>query len=208
MTLSALTDRSSRIRLSRLSWRGICLCLIVLTLSACVGWKASKSKRYDLKNTVFSIYVPAGWYSAPLNAKRTLTLTKDGEDIQRVLIRKRLHEDAFEHIEKSSSLDQLPQVLLEKFIADTKVTMPMDTLEVLSHGPALIAGKDGFQLDLAFRSSEGVRFRERIYGMASPLAFYTIEYRAPALYYFDRDVDEFDEIVAGLQIRTWRWERD
>ena len=69
----------------------------------------------------------------------------------------------------------------------------------MSNKPARIDGKPGFQVVLQYKNEEGLRIQIMTYGFVDKTGFYTLSYRAPYLYYYDRDYQVFANVVATFR---------
>lgn len=176
--------------------------LIVLLLASCAvsQWARVEEGNRDYKGARFSCSLPQGWLR--LESEGTLILSRDGPDLQRIIVEFRPHEKAFKKLEKDSSPLMLPSELAELTIAELKQSQEggVPSLQILSNEPLDIAGHLGFDLHLAFKTDDGLRIEMLVRGFAGPRGFYLVSYRAPTLYYFDRDRPDFDALTASLRV--------
>jgi hypothetical protein len=76
-------------------------------------------------------------------------------------------------------------------------------MELTSLTPARIAGRDGFRAELTSRLIlDGSRLRERhvVYGVAGPGGVYLVRFDAPAIYFFDRYLPDFEALLPTLKL--------
>ena len=76
-------------------------------------------------------------------------------------------------------------------------------MEITSLAPARIAGRAGFRAELSSRLNFGhSRLRERhvVYGVTSAQGAYLVRFDAPAIYYFDRHLPEFEALLPTFKL--------
>lgn len=177
------------------------LLFIMLLASACsTTWKPGDGEEYVDKKRGFALTQSPDWYRSPFRARGFLTYTKDGPDLQYIIVGMKKHKDAFKAIEKESSADDLPQSLAEDFVADLKASLQLDTVEILENAPATVGGAPGFKLEYEYKTESGLRYRERVYGVANKNGLYSVEFRAPVLHYYDRDIADFERIKNTFRV--------
>jgi hypothetical protein len=71
-------------------------------------------------------------------------------------------------------------------------------LTVLSNKPARVADKQGFELLMQYKNDDGLRIQILTYGFVDKTGFYTISYRAPYLYFYERDYASFKKLVGSF----------
>ncbi len=174
--------------------------LAFVFVSGCTTWKPGDGQEYVDGKRGFALTQSEGWYRSPFRARGFLTYTKDGPDLQYIIVGRKKHKSAFKAIDKESSMSDLPQTLAENYVADIKASLGLDLVEVLDNSPAQVGGFPGFKLEMEYKTESGLRYRERIYGAATKNGFYSIEYRAPVLHYFDRDIAEFERTRNSFKI--------
>jgi hypothetical protein len=176
----------------------------VILLSALIAGCATSWSRIDdatrsYQGEHYSVMLPAGWMR--LESGGNLLLSKDGIDLQRIIIEYHTHDKAFEKLKKTSSDTMLPSELAELTIADLKASQKdsLPSLKVISNAPVEIGGHAGFLLHLGYKTDEGLRIELLMEGFADAAGYYLITYRAPALYYFERDRGAFESICASFR---------
>ena len=175
--------------------------LLLLSLAGCVAtWTRvdDTGKRYTGEH--YSLTLPAGWMR--LETGDSLMLSRDGLDLQRIIIEYRPHEQAFEETEKSSSPDMLPSELAELSIAELKAGQEdgLPSLEILDNRPVEVAGHTGYALHLRFKTDEGLRIEVLLRGFVDEGGLYQLLYRAPTLHYFERDRDVYESITESMAL--------
>jgi hypothetical protein len=178
----------------------ITIFVLFLLLAGCAGQWVKVSDDETYTTSLYRVSLPHGW------VKRiegdTLVLSKDGPDLQKIVVRAAEHKDAFRHIEKESAPDMLPSELSAMFIADLKkesgTGLPSLVVEV--DEPAKMGGRDGFHIVAGYSTDAGVHYRLTAYGAVSERGFLTLSYTAPAIYYFDKDRGSFKHTYASLSL--------
>ncbi|MDE2218762.1 MAG: hypothetical protein KGJ52_00165 [Gammaproteobacteria bacterium] len=97
----------------------------------------------------------------------------------------------------------LPQEIADSLVADMSKERGLENVQMLGNEPALVSGKPGFKLRFEYLmpvNRGAVRVREIIAGAAGKTGLYLVGYRAPVLYYFDRDVDKFADALESFTI--------
>lgn len=179
--------------------RGMILGL-VLALSACAGaWVRidEPGKRYVGKHFVAEL--PVGWVRYVETG--TVLVSRDGPDVQRILIHFAPHTQAFSDLNKTTSQHTLPSELAELVIAELKASDPagMPSLHVVRNAPLEIAGYNGFSLHLSYVTPAGLAYETLIDGFADAKGVYVLYYRAPSLHFFERDRTAFEAVVDSFR---------
>lgn len=148
----------------------------------------------------YQVSLPRGWLR--IEDQGNLLLSKDGPDLQRILIQFQSHEKAFAKLEKDSSASMLPSELAELAIAELKASGEdgLPSLQVLRNEPVEIAGHMGFAIHARFKTDDGLRIELLLRGFVDERGLYLLTYRAPTLHYFARDLGAFESVVASFRI--------
>jgi len=179
--------------------------LLALALApAARAWKVAESNQPHVNpGRGYAVQFPVGWKYDRLYFSDETGATRDGPALQSIYVDFRAHKNAFKSLKKDSSPDMLPQELAELLVADMAKERGLENVATLSNEPAMLAGRPGFRLSFEYKlpvDRGAVRVREIIVGAAAKGGFYLIGYRAPVLYYFDRDVDRFADAVKSFAI--------
>ena len=178
----------------------IAACLLALMLAGCAAtWVRVDDTDSHYSGEHYSVSLPAGWMRSEVGDR--LVLSRDGLDLQRIVIEYRPHDKAFEHLEKTSSVDMLPSELAELTIAELKAAQDegLPSLEILDNRPVQIAGHTGYALHLRFRTDAGLRVEVLLQGFVDENGLYQLLYRAPTLHYFGRDREVYESVAGSLQ---------
>jgi hypothetical protein len=179
---------------------GIAACLLAVLLAGCTAnWVRVEQSDRRYAGEHYSVTLPAGWMR--MESADSLVLSRDGLDLQRIVIEFRPHEKAFEKIERSSSADMLPSELAELTIAELKSSQEdgLPSLEILDNRPVEIAGHTGYSLHLRFKTDEGLRIEMLLRGFVDEAGLYQFRYRAPTLHYFSRDREAYETVSDSFQ---------
>ena len=179
--------------------------MLALALApAARAWKLSVANEPHVNpGRGYAVQFPAGWKFDRLYFSDETGATRDGPALQSIFVDFREHKKAFKSIKKESSPDTLPQELAELLVADMTKERGLENVAVQSNEPAVLAGRPGFRLKFEYKlpvDRGAVRMREIVVGAAATRGFYLVGYRAPVLYYFDRDVDSFADAVKSFAI--------
>jgi hypothetical protein len=174
--------------------------LIGLLAGCATSWVRVDDVNRQYRNEFYRVTLPPGWYR--YQSGDSLLLSKDGLDLQRILIQYHPHDQAFETLEKPSSVAMLPSELAELTIAEIKAGQEggLPSMVVLDNVPMEIAGRGGFSLHLRFKTDAGLRIELLACGFVDERGFYLLMYRAPTLHYFDRDRQVFESVTESFRI--------
>lgn len=179
----------------------IAVFILVLMMAGCATtWVRVDGANRQYTAEHYSVVLPDGWMRSEI--EDSLVLSKDGLDLQRIIIEYQPHDKAFEKIEKSSSAAMLPSELAELAIAELKARQDegLPSLEILGNRPVEIAGHTGYALHLRFKTDAGLRIEVLLHGFADDSGFYQVMYRAPTLHYFERDRQAYESVVMSMQL--------
>jgi hypothetical protein len=177
-------------------------------------WTLTDNDNGALKSTSFEMTVPAGWTRTTTadtweritvdDQPQTLlleqvTASRDGLGIHAITVTRRYPDTAFPTIKKKSSAKMLPLEAADLYVSELRKRNGLERLRVLSNKPAQIHGKQGFELVMEFKNNDGLRIRIVSNGFVDKTGFYTISYRAPVLYYYDRDYNDYAKLVRSFR---------
>jgi hypothetical protein len=177
-------------------------------------WTLTDDANGVLKSTSFEMTVPAGWTRTTTadtweqvtvdDKAQTLlleraTASRDGVGIHAITVIRRYPDTAFPTIKKKSSAKMLPLEAADLYVSELRKRNGLERLKVLSNKPAQIDGKQGFELVMEFKNDDGLRIRIVSNGFVDKTGFYTINYRAPVLYYYDRDYHDYAKLVRSFR---------
>ncbi|GAB5559724.1 MAG: hypothetical protein SynsKO_13710 [Synoicihabitans sp.] len=174
---------------------------LLLLFSGCEFWNVGGSA-YQAPKGAFSMRVPAEWsYSTQMGAAE-LVATRDGLNLQSIEVRANALDEALPHTGRELS-GQLASFELAEAVADDLRSDPdRYQFSVIKNEPATIDGKSGFKLTTTFRSKDQLLLRQTRYGVIHGDKLWTLAYTAPHRHYHDRDLDEFEAVVAAFKFGT------
>lgn len=176
-------------------------------------WTLTDDVNRVAESKSFKITVPEGWVRTTKadtwerieidGALQTIllesmTMTRDGTGIHAITVTRRYADNAFPTIKRKSMSNMLPLEVADLYVSELRKRTGLERLEVLSNKPAKVDGKDGFQMVMQYKSDDGLRIRIMSYGFVDQTGLYTINYRAPYLYYYGRDEKDFAEVVKSF----------
>jgi hypothetical protein len=92
-----------------------------------------------------------------------------------------------------------PLEVADLYVSELRKRYGLERLRVLSNKPSQINGKQGFELTMEFKNDDGLRIRIVSNGFVDKTGFYTINYRAPVLYFYDRDYADYTKLVRSFR---------
>lgn len=165
----------------------------------------SKSFEMSVPENWVRLTEPKTWEQVEIDGENqsmlleTMSVTRDGIDLQLIDITRRYPEVAFPTIKKKSNANMLPPEVADLYVAELRKRSGLERLKVLSNKPAKISGKQAFQLVMQYKNDDGLRIRIVSFGFVDETGFYTISYRAPYLYYYKRDYNAFANLVRSFR---------
>lgn len=195
-------------------------CLVLITwlwlLAGCAPaayWTLTDDVNRVVDSKSFRMTVPEGWVRTTQADTwerididgdvrtillESMTVTRDGVGIHAMTVTRRYADTAFPTIQRKSSAGMLPPEAADLYVAELRKRTGLERLKVLSNKPAKVDGKDGFELVMQYKNDDGLRIRIMSYGFVDETGFYTLNYRAPYLYYYERDEQDFAELVKSF----------
>lgn len=195
----------------------LALLALVAVLSGCAPtayWTLTDNANKVAKSASFEITVPEGWNRTTVadtrdqimidDKERTITLermtaSRDGTGIHAITATRRYPDTAFPAIKKKSTATMQPLEAADLYVSDLRKRTGLERLKVLSNKPAQVNGKPAFQLIMEFKNDDGLRIRIVSHGFVDKTGFYTINYRAPTLYYYERDYADYAKLIRSFR---------
>lgn len=193
------------------------LMVIALLLGGCAPkpyWTLTDNTNRVVTSSSFEFSVADGWArtTEPRTFERlsidgeqrtilleSMSVTRDGTGLHAITLTRRYPDTAFPTIKKKSAASMLAPEVADLYVSELRKRTGLERLTVLSNKPARMDGKQGFQLVMQFKNDDGLRIQIMTYGFVDKTGFYTIAYRAPALYYHDRDLKVFTNLVGSFK---------
>lgn len=193
------------------------LMVVALLTAGCAPkpyWTLTDDANRVVTSTSFEFSVADGWVRTTEprtwerldidGAQRTIllesmTVTRDGTGLHAISITRRYPDTAFPTIKKKSAANMLAPEVADLYVSELRKRTGLERLTVVSNKPATVDGKQGFQLVMQYKNEAGLRIQIMSYGFVDKTGFYTITYRAPYLYYYDRDLKVFTNMVGSFR---------
>jgi len=193
------------------------LMVVALGLAGCAPkpyWTLTDEMNRVVTSTSFEFSVADGWVrtTEPRTWERleidgeqrtilleSMTVTRDGTGLHAITVTRRYPDTAFPTIKKKSTGNMLAPEVADLYVSELRKRTGLERLTVLSNRPARVDGKQGFQLVMQYKNDDGLRIHIMTYGFVDKTGFYTITYRAPYLYYYDRDFKVFSNLVNSFK---------
>jgi hypothetical protein len=173
------------------------LALALLSCSAPKSWERIDTTK-STKEGVVSVHLPTGWVQALRATERTV-ITKDGLPIQLIEISCRPKDQAFPLTKQAPADGALPSDVAALYLAELRSRSSLGAMVVQENLPAMVADEDGFKIQMEWRNSQGVRYSGLVYGALVRGQLLTLTYMAIHVHYFERDLPEFEKLVASCK---------
>ena len=175
--------------------------LLVALLAGCVTPPARvDTPRTEAQDKSYSVDLPVGWIKL-WTPENNLIVSRDGYLLETIAIAHQPLAKAYPKTKKEASVTALPAELAELEIAELKATNEqLAALKVLENEPALLSGKEGYRLKVAYKNQRGLEYQRVVYGVADKSGYYSLDYFAPTLYYFDNYYPAFQKVVESFQL--------
>jgi hypothetical protein len=177
------------------------LLLVCLALAGCVPAPARvDNPRIEALDKSYTVDLPAGWIRQHTQEKN-IVASRDGFPLETLAVIRRPLKQAFQRTKKDAAETMLPSELAELEIAEIKARDELTTaLSVLENEPALVSGKEGFRVKVAYRNPSGLEIHEEVHGVVDKSGLYLLAYRAPRLHYFATYYPDFQTTVESFRI--------
>jgi len=194
------------------------LLFAALVLAGCAPkpyWTLTDDKNRQVSSTSFEFSLADGWVrtTEPRTWERleidgkpqtllleSMSVTRDSTNLHAITVTRRYADTAFPTLKRKSAPNMLAPEVADLYVAELRKRTGLERLQVLSNKPAVIGGKQGFQLVMQFKNDDGLRIQIMTYGFVDKTGFYTLTYRAPTLYYYDRDYKVFANVVNSFRL--------
>ena len=192
------------------------LLMFVVLLSGCqqAYWTMTDDMNSVVTSKSFKFVVPEGWVrttqaatweyvevdgeNQPV-AMEQMSTTRDGTELHAIVITRRFPGTAFPSIKKKMNANMLPPEVSDLYVSELRKRSGLERLKVLSSKPATVGGKPAFKLEMQYKNDDGLRIKILSFGFVDKTGFYTINYRAPYLYYYKRDYKRFVSLVHSFK---------
>jgi hypothetical protein len=173
------------------------LIVIMLVFNGCAPWVRTGGQ-FAASQVNVVMELPDGWMR--LNNDDYFLITRDGVDLQYIMVEKIGVQDTLTHTKKRFRKGMLPveaaEVIMDNIASGDKV----HGFEVKENKPAKIDGKSGFRAVYTYKTDDGLKVKGVIYGLMLNGWYYGIQFAAPQRYYFDRDVKTFERVRQSVHL--------
>lgn len=176
------------------------LMAILFSLAGCATWARIETPGMKGPDNRYTLEVPVGWVHAAF-VKDSIVLSKDGPGLNLIEVKHRTKDQAFTATKAALTEDLLIGEVAEYFIAEFKASSETQVSH-LSTEPATVSGLPGFKVRLETINAKGLVFDILAYGTRDDAFFYYLLYMAPRLYYYEKDLGQFEKLVASFRIRS------
>jgi hypothetical protein len=178
-------------------------CALAATLAACATagprWVPADDP-YTPSSGRYTVQLPRGWMR--LQHEEHVVSSRDGIFLQRIDVALEGTGKPIGPTKKVVAKGMLPQEVAE-VVQDAIASSPgMQGMTVLENSPASLDGRPGFKLVVGYKDRDGLKMRAVVYGALAGESLYQLTYRAPARYYFDRDLQTFEQVRSTFKIAS------
>lgn len=175
------------------------IAIIMLNLTACVTWSRIKTPQMNGPQGRYHVTVPMCWIHAAF-IKDGICISKDGPSMNWIEVKHIQKNQGFPLTKVIMREDHLITEVAEYYLAELKEKYKGVTVNHLITEPARIEGRTGFKVHLELINEKGLIFDVLAYGLMDDTDFYQLLYRAPRIYYFEKEIEAFEQLVASFRI--------
>lgn len=186
----------------RCSLRPTCIVLLlfVFNLVACAEWTQIKSPELRNHEGRYRVALPVCWVRASYLTDK-MGISKDGPLLNWIEIKYSQKEESLPLTRVKINDDMLVSEVAEYVLAELKTKYQKVTLNHIKTEPAMISGKSGFKIHVETTNAKGLEYELIVYGFVDGPYLYQLSYNAPRLYYFEKDLQTFEDVVASFSMR-------
>ncbi|WP_286239584.1 hypothetical protein [Neptuniibacter halophilus] len=175
---------------------------LALMLAGCQAFTRLPDAESSVRNGAgsFEVRVPGGWVQYNSSVPGELIITKDGLSLQKIGFIQTELEKPFAALEIKLAENALITEIAEHYIEDYKARLAGATVEQESLEPVMLLGEDGFKMHLNAVTTAGLEYKILVYGTLKDKRFYSMSYQAPALYFFDKELAEFEAMAGSFRL--------
>jgi hypothetical protein len=134
--------------------------------------------------------------------KDGIVISKDGPALNLIEVKHQKNAQALVKTKVALTQDMLISEVAEYFVAEYQALAAGTPVRHLSTEPATVGGLPGFKVRLDKTNANGLVFDILAYGTKDVAYFYSLLYTAPRLYYYERDLQDFEDLVASFRIQS------
>lgn|SRR5512135_270577 len=179
-------------------------------LAACAGhqgdWSVVGGPQV-IENEGIEVEWPRGWMkftAARSNEQASkegwlLTVTRDGVNLQAMILKKRTIEQGFTNTQKKAAPKISPHELAELVLDDLRANPHFNDIQVVEDSPTTLDGDPGYKMVIRYRSKAGLPRQAVHYGCIHTGLVYMLSYDAPQRHYYALDLPTFEAVKNSLK---------
>jgi hypothetical protein len=176
--------------------------LLLTSLAACTPWaRVDSGSRVETQTSDYSVELPLGWVKSTDRSSGTF-ITRDGPALNAIVIYRKPHDAKLPRTQRTSRADMLPHELAELTLAEWRSYEATANLEVLSNTPATLGGQPAVRLHIRYRNERGLPIERVMIGMVDAKGRLAVQYEAPGIVYFQRNLADFEAMAASVKLQT------
>lgn len=172
----------------------------LLILSGCAAYSLVPAGKIDVDST-YSFTTSKDW-SSHIHVAST-NFTREGVGLQRIRAENGIEDGdtMFGRTNKTMPEYKKSMSLLDirDFILDSFTSAGILQVEETEFRPANFGPWPGFRTEIEFSNKNGLRRKMMIAGMKHNDKLYVMYYQAPKIYYFDKNIGDFEEMLNTIQ---------
>lgn len=172
--------------------------ICLLAFVGCSHW-SNVAGKYEVSSKNWHVEFPEGWRRHTPTTKVTL-VTKDGLDLELVRISRIAPDDELEFTKQKFAKQMLPQEASELVIANLKADPSHTNFRVIENSPDSLGGLPGFKVLVEWKTLDGLRRKNLVYGLFYDEHYYEIFYEAPTRYYFEQCLSDVEKMKESFRL--------
>jgi hypothetical protein len=181
--------------------RSLVIGLVFASLAACTPWtRVDSANRLETKTRDYTVELPLGWVKHTTRSSN-IFITRDGPALNTIVVSRQPHDVKLPHTKRITRADMLPHELAELTLAEWKSTEATANLEVLANTPATLGGQPAVRVHIRYKNERGLPIERVLIGMVDAKGRLSLQYEAPAIVYFQRNLADFEAMAASVRLQ-------
>ena len=173
--------------------------LLLISLAACAPWtRVDPVNRNESRHNDYTLDLPLGWVKRTADTN-DLFVTRDGPALNYIVVNRQPHDRKLPRTKRETRADMLPHEVAELAIAEWKSSEATANLQVLSNTPILLDGRPAVRVHIRFKNDRGLPIERVMVALVDINGRLSIQYEAPAIVYFQRNLPAFEAMVASVR---------
>jgi hypothetical protein len=164
----------------------------------CAAWEMVGG-RYDAREFAYHVELPSGWRKHNLS-RDSVVLTRDGLLLQRIDILRMPIDKSLANTKRKLVKGMVPLEVAEIVLDEFRSNQSKLNLQLVESVPALVGGYPGFRVIYSYQLNDNLRRKALYYGVLVDQWYYSLSFHAPARHYFDRHVNDFEQVQRSFKI--------